>query len=93
MMRRPVRASPAIQEFLASLCGFACVEHFSLARSGRDAVEGDAGGRGFEGGKHGGRCERAQSVFVVRPVHHREQAGAALRVFKAVEEIEGVEAA
>ena len=53
----------------------------SRSKQFRNGVEGDAGGRGLEGGEHGGGRQRAEAVFVVQRVHGGQQARAALLVF------------
>ena len=56
-----------------------------------NGVEGDARGRGFEGGEHGGRGQRAQAVLVVQRVHGCQQARAVLLALRPVEEVERVQ--
>src|SRR5579875_3222483 len=58
----------------------------------RDAVEGDARGRGLVGGQHCGRGKGVHAVLVVQGIHGGEQARAALVVFERVEKVERVQA-
>ena len=57
----------------------------------RNAVEGDARGRGLEGLEHGGRSQGVHAVFVVQRVHGFQQPDTVLLLFAAFKEIERVQ--